>query len=88
MFYRKEQGDMWREDKVTYEILDTIGVLSERGEWRKEVNLVSWNGNPPKVDVREWNSDHSKMSRGITLTEAEAGALASALSGWFEERSK
>lgn len=35
----------------------------------KEINVVAWNGGKPKIDVRDWNSAHDRMSRGITLTE-------------------
>ena len=67
-------------DEITYEIKEHIAVLntSETG-WTREVNLVSWNGTNPKVDVREWDPDHKRMSRGITLTEAEAEKFAKAI---------
>ncbi|MEI3503270.1 MAG: PC4/YdbC family ssDNA-binding protein [Anaerovoracaceae bacterium] len=39
--------------------------------WRKELNLVSWNGGAPKYDIRDWDPDHERMSRGITLHEKE-----------------
>jgi len=59
-----------------YEIVKPIGVLSERtiqGErWRLEVNLIAWNHKPPKWDIRSWDSKHSHMSKGITLTSEEA----------------
>ena len=67
-------------DEITYEIKEHIAVLntSETG-WTREGNLVSWNGTNPKVDVREWDPDHKRMSRGITLTEAEAEKFAKAI---------
>ena len=67
-------------EEITYEIKEHIAVLntSETG-WTREVNLVSWNGTNPKVDVREWDPDHKRMSRGITLTEAEAEKFAKAI---------
>ena len=44
---------------VKYEIMQEIGVLSENAKgWRKELNLVSWNGKPPKFDLRDWSPDH------------------------------
>ena len=66
-------------EEITFEIKEHIAVLntSETG-WTREVNLVSWNDTKPKVDVREWDPDHKRMSRGITLTEAEAEKLAKA----------
>ena len=56
-----------------YEIVEHIGVIAEGSKgWRKEVNLVSWNGAAPKYDIRDWSEDHSKMGKGITLTADEA----------------
>lgn len=61
---------------ITFEIVKHIGVLSEsRTGWKKEVNLVSWNGGDPKIDIREWDETHTKMSRGLTFTHDEAVKL-------------
>ena len=61
---------------ITYEIIEEIGVLSESAKgWRKEINKVSWNGGAAKYDIRDWSPDHSKMGKGITLTEDEAMKL-------------
>ena len=77
--------------ELTYEIIKWLGNLSKRtdnkGEiWTKEVNIVSWNGRQPKIDIREWNEDHTRMSKGITLTDSEAEALAMHLHEYFRER--
>ncbi|HOJ98430.1 MAG TPA: PC4/YdbC family ssDNA-binding protein [Termitinemataceae bacterium] len=67
---------------ITFEILKTFGVLSEeRGGWKKELNLVSWNGRAPKLDIRDWAPDHEKMGKGITLTKEEAKKLIELLQG-------
>ncbi|EJZ69901.1 MAG: YdbC family protein [Lachnoanaerobaculum sp.] len=59
-----------------YDIVEEIGVLSENAKgWRKEINLISWNGAAPKYDIREWAPDHEKMGKGITLTKEELEAL-------------
>ena len=59
-----------------YEIVNEIGVLSENTKgWRKELNLVSWNGVDPKYDLRDWAPNHEKMGKGITLTEEELREL-------------
>ncbi|EGP7011765.1 hypothetical protein I0K32_001051 [Listeria monocytogenes] len=61
---------------IEYEIIEEIGVLSENARgWRKELNKVSWNGRPPKYDIRDWSEDHEKMGNGITLTDEEAEVL-------------
>ena len=51
-------------------------LMSESGKgWRKELNLVSWNGATPKYDIREWAPGHEKMGKGITLTVEKAEIL-------------
>lgn len=66
--------------EIKYEIEEQIAVLSDRGNgWRKELNRISWNGKEAKLDIREWNEDHTKMRKGVTLTDAEARRLKRAL---------
>ena len=61
---------------ITFDIVKHFGVISEeKGGWRKELNLVSWNGRSPKFDVRDWSPDHGKMGKGITLSKDEAAKL-------------
>ena len=58
--------------EVTYEIVEEIGVLTaHQTGWNKEINMVSWNGNSAKYDIRDWSPDHAQMGRGITLHEKE-----------------
>lgn len=64
-----------------YEIIKELGVLSENAKgWRKELNLISWNGAAPKYDIRDWAPEHEKMGKGVTLTETEVEALRELLS--------
>ncbi len=57
---------------VTFEILEKFGELSVSPKgWSKEINLVAWNKYPGKYDIREWDPDHQKMSKGITLNKDE-----------------
>lgn len=59
-------------NEIVFEIKERIGVVEEFPTgWRKELNLISWNGNDPKYDLRDWDSEHERMSRGITLTESQ-----------------
>ena len=59
-----------------YDIVEEIGVLSENAKgWRKELNLISWNGAAPKYEIREWAPNREKMGKGITLTKEELSAL-------------
>lgn len=59
-----------------FEIKQTIACLSEeKGGWTKELNVVSWNENEPKYDIRSWSADHTKMGKGITLSKEELSLL-------------
>lgn len=61
---------------IKYEIIRHIGIIGEgsRG-WQKEVNLISWNNRTPKIDIRDWDENHEKMGKGITLNEEEITKL-------------
>ena len=67
------QRNNGQNDEFHFYITEHIGVLStSKNGWNKELNVVEWNGKPPKVDIRDWDPDHERMSRGITLTEEES----------------
>ena len=67
-------------EKINFDIVKHFGVISEeKSGWKKELNLVSWNGRTPKLDIRDWAPGHEKMGKGITLTEGEAAELAKLL---------
>jgi len=71
---------------MEYEIIKEIGVISVNTSsgWRKEVNLISWSKRVPKIDIRDWSSDRSKMSKGITFTDEEAKSLAGILGEYLK----
>ncbi len=80
-------------DTFKYNIVKALGIISERTDYdgnkqTKEVNMVSWNGREPKIDIREWNEDHTKMSKGLTLTPEEEEMLCMILHEHIRERSK
>lgn len=57
---------------IKCEIIEELGVLKEKSSgWTKELNMVSWNDNDPKYDIRDWSPDKSKMSKGVTLDQEE-----------------
>ncbi|MGL4912126.1 MAG: YdbC family protein [Romboutsia sp.] len=61
---------------IKFEIEEEIGVIADSAKgWTKELNLVSWNGNTPKFDLRDWAPNHEKMGKGITLTNEELKSL-------------
>ena len=71
-------------EPITMKIEKEIGVLSknERG-YTKEVNLISWNGQPAKLDVREWYPGHERCGKGITLTIPEGEELVKRLQDFY-----
>ena len=66
--------------EIKYEIVEKIAVLSTTDKgWSKELNLVSWNDREPKNDLRDWNEEHDKMGKGVTLTKDELEKLNQAI---------
>ncbi len=73
---------------ITFEIKKELGVISENAKgWSRELNLVSWNGRDAKFDIRDWNEDHTRMSKGISLTEDEMKKLVELFNARDEEDS-
>lgn len=67
--------EQFSKKQIKFEIINHLGVLSERKDWKKELNVISWNEGQPKFDIREWNEEHTQMSKGITLSFDELEAL-------------
>ena len=66
--------------EIEFKLVEKLGVLdTHKSGWAREVNIVAWNGKPPKFDIRDWDPEHERMSRGITLHEREAIKLAKIL---------
>ena len=70
-----------------YEILEHIGTISTNtdGKYALEVNFISYNDAPAKVDIRTWNKETGKMYKGITMTRDEAKVLGQILSEMSDE---
>lgn len=61
---------------INFEIIKTLGILSESPKgWTKELNFISWNERKPKYDLRDWDQDHEKMGKGVTLSVDELKKL-------------
>jgi hypothetical protein len=82
MYYNRKRGFIQADGggidmaDISFDIVKHFGVISEeKGGWKKELNLVSWNGRTPKLDLRDWSPGHEKMGKGITLTQNEAVKL-------------
>ncbi len=73
---------------ITFEITKELGVISENSKgWTRELNMVSWNGHDPKFDIRDWSPDHTRMSKGVSLTEEEMTKLVELFNARDEEDS-
>lgn len=72
-----------RTENFSYEIVETIAVLSQNGNVTKELNRVIFNGYPVQYDIRRWsrNNGEEKLLKGITLTDEETRILKEALNG-------
>lgn len=63
-------------DDFSFEIVKHLGVVGKGNNgWQKELNMVSWRGGAPKLDIRDWDDNHERMSRGVTLRHEEAVAV-------------
>lgn len=61
---------------IKFEVKENVGVLSESAKgWKKELNLISWNDKEAKYDIRDWDSEHKKMGKGITFSNDELKKL-------------
>ncbi len=66
---------------IKFEITEKIGIIGEGSKgWKKEINLISWNDRKAKADIREWDENHEKMGKGITLSKEELKKLKEILS--------
>ena len=69
--------------EFSFEIEEKLLVLSENDKgWTKELNRVSFNGAPAKYDIRTWSPDHTKMGKGITLSNEEFQVLVDAFKNY------
>ncbi|MDR0497748.1 MAG: hypothetical protein LBH42_09050 [Treponema sp.] len=75
MDYRDE------DEEIECDIIESYGIFSSGiKNWNKEVNFVSWNGRPAKIDIRSWQRNHQRCGKGITITTEEAEELVKLLS--------
>lgn len=69
-------------NEFRFEITEHIAILETHSSgWRKELNMVSWNGQQPRYDIRDWDQTHERMGKGITLSAKEMAEVKDAVSG-------
>jgi hypothetical protein len=73
------------ENDFSYEVTEEVGIIGNPtpSGWTTQLNLVSWNGKEPKLDIRSWNPDHSRMGKGISLSKEDATELANLLNSYL-----
>jgi hypothetical protein len=78
----------YEDDEIECDIIEHYGIISGSVKgWNKEVNLVSWNERPAKIDIRSWQKNHEKCGKGIAITPDEAEELAKLLNKILKSRS-
>lgn len=73
---------MIKNPNFTYEIKENIAILSKKGKASKELNLISYNGEAPVYDLRNWKVSEDgerTFMRGLTFNKEEAETLVEAL---------
>ncbi len=69
-----------KEREITFELEEHIGIIgTSQNGWKKELNMVAWNGGASKFDIRDWDEEHKHMGRGVTMNKEEAKTLAELL---------
>ena len=69
---------MAKNTTISYEVKEVLGVLDSDSTMQKELRLISWNGNEPKYDLRNWGTDkdgNEVCGKGITLCSEELYSL-------------
>ena len=75
-----------------YEIKQHIATLTEDegAEYQKQLNIVSWKGAKPSLDLRLWRitEEGARPLKGLTLSAEEAERLYHALELWKHENNR
>lgn len=81
----KKGESMTEEVKQGWKIEKELCQLSGH----KAVNLVSWYGNKPTIDIRRWVEDaegNVYACKGVTLTDGDAWKTAEAINAYLDGR--
>jgi hypothetical protein len=63
-----------------FDIKKRYVILSSDGDYNKEINLVSWYADNPKIEIRSWHKDPWFAGYGIRFTRDEAETVL----GWLK----
>ena len=88
-FNNNSDNQQFNSQNITFEITQPIAIISRYDNEEKnihntkEVNMVSWNGRPASLDIRNWRVDpvdnKKKPGKGISFNIQEAQNLCSYL---------
>ena len=88
---KKKEGELSMAEKnVKYVIVKHYGVICKKSSYQKEVNLISWNGRKPVLDIRNFriSPDGEKCPlAGITVEKEDMAVLRDLLNHIDLERS-
>lgn len=76
-----------------YVVVKDYGVISKRTDhlgnrWFKRFRCVSWNGQKPLLEIREWSQDDTICRDGMRLNWKEFDALADMIDKIREEQQR
>ncbi len=77
-------------DEFKYDVIAELGDIRspEDGKgWATRVKIISWNGGEPKVDIRQWKADNSRMGKGVSIHPDDIEPLIKILTKYLEEDS-
>lgn len=70
-------------NELSYNVIKQIGIISEKNNYSKEVNIISWNGNQLVCDIRSFKAGENGEKRplkGISMNAEDLITLKELLS--------
>ena len=76
------EGNNVMKKDISFEIRKKLAALSISGTYRKEINVVVWNGKSESLDIRTWDykdEGNPVPLKGVTLNAEETVQLVAAI---------
>jgi hypothetical protein len=58
-----------------YRIVEPVAVFAERDGYTLELNIISWGGKPPELDLRYWNHSTGVSTSGVSMSPKDVNNL-------------
>ena len=56
LYCSEREVNTMNNERISYKVIANVGTLAKYPTgWSKEVNIVSWNEGPAKLDIRDWS---------------------------------